>query len=360
MVLRDFDSVDADLQVDWAETATFERLYRTKKRKTGKLSLSCQKSFTSHRCGWNYAIQALQPLHSDRGILFDGYLENSFVWKAYQPGQVKVPYNQPWVGFLHNPPHMPEWFAYEQSPQRLLKQADWQRSMEYCVGLFCLSEYHARWLRECTSVPVSALIHPTELSVAQFSFDRFVENANKKIVHVGWWLRKLNAIYQLPIARDNALGYRKVKLAPKSSADSMAYIAAMEESEKATEELTFREEWVSNTYEVDRLKDEEYDRLLCENVVFVDLYDSSANNVVIECIARATPLLVNPLPAVMEYLGEDYPLYFDTLAEAAKKAMDVALIGSAHRYLKTCEVREKLSAEYFCRSFEESEVYRCV
>lgn len=70
---------------------------------------------------------------------------------------------------------------------------------------------------------------------------------------------------------------------------------------------------------VDYLTDMEYDRLLSQNLVFLDLYDSSANNALVECIVRGTPVLVNPLDAVVEYLGVDYPLHFDNLAEAALK-----------------------------------------
>jgi hypothetical protein len=98
--------------------------------------------------------------------------------------------------------------------------------------------------------------------------------------------------------------------------------------------------------------------LLAENIVFVELYDASANNTAIECIARATPLLVNPLPAVMEYLGAGYPLYCADAADAATKAMDVGRLRAAHEYLRGCDIRAKLDPGYFRRSFEASEVYR--
>ena len=60
--------------------------------------------------------------------------------------------------------------------------------------------------------------------------------------------------------------------------------------------------------------------LLCRNIAFVELHDAGANNTVVECIARATPLLVNKLPSVVEYLGAGYPFYYDSLEEAAEKA----------------------------------------
>ena len=62
---------------------------------------------------------------------------------------------------------------------------------------------------------------------------------------------------------------------------------------------------------IDHLDNNDYDVLLSQNIVFLDLYDTSANNAVIECIARGTPLLINRHPATIEYLGEKYPFYFD-------------------------------------------------
>lgn len=324
----------------------------------GKISLAHQMMFISHRYGWNYAIHALKPLHNPDGVLFDGYLENSFVWKNYQDGQVKVPYQQPWVGVLHNPPNMPAWFNYSNAPQSIMAQPDWQESLEHCVGLFCLSEYQAKWVRSQTQKPVSALIHPTGTPNAQFDFERFLENPKKKIVQLGWWLRKLNAIYQLPIERGSLPGYQKVRLSNAISPEAEARIKAWEDKEKEAENLSFESAYVENTIEQGRLSDTAYDQLLTENIAFVSLHDASANNSVIECIARATPLLVNPLPAVVEYLGKHYPLYFDTLSQAAERVADLQRVQAAHQYLKTCDIRPRLSAESFCQSFRESEVYQ--
>ena len=95
-----------------------------------------------------------------------------------------------------------------------------------------------------------------------------------------------------------------------------------------------------------------------KDIAFVDLYDAGANNTVVECIARATPLLVNKLPSVVEYLGLDYPLYYDSLDEAAEKAMNLHLILQAYNYLKECATRKKLSFDCFRDSFAQTEVYR--
>ena len=86
--------------------------------------------------------------------------------------------------------------------------------------------------------------------------------------------------------------------------------------------------------------------MLTSGIVFLDLYDSSANNAVIECIARNTPLLVNKHPAVVEYCGEDYPLYFDNLDHASDMLHDRELIISAHEYFKNMD-KSWLNGGYF-------------
>lgn len=350
----------------------------------GKLNLAEAVTITSHRGGWAYAMAALRPLHNRRGVLFDGFIENNFAWRqrvetprpahvlermrlegvfeelATAEEQGIIPYRQPWVGVVHNPPGMPAWFHPQEAPQAIFARRVWQESLPQCVGLFTLSEYQARWLREQTGKPVSALLHPTEIPDLRFDMQRFRDNPRKQIVQIGWWLRKLNAIYGLPIGRDNPLGYEKVRLVPRFFANADDYLLGLLRREREVEGLALDPRYVENTRDVQHLPNDRYDRLLAENIAFVELYAANANNAVVECIARGTPLLVNPLPAVVEYLGDDYPLYFTTLDEAAAKAQDMALLDAAHRYLLACETRGKLSADYFRASVENSEVYKLI
>ena len=61
---------------------------------------------------------------------------------------------------------------------------------------------------------------------------------------------------------------------------------------------------------IDHLCDTDYDKLLSVIIVFLNLVDASAVNMVIECIIFNTPLIVNRKPAIVEILGADYPLYY--------------------------------------------------
>jgi tetratricopeptide (TPR) repeat protein len=348
---------------------------------SGKIDFGKQRIFGFHRSGWNFAIQAISPLHNSQGILFDGCLEDRFLFQHNRAGQRSdqilakmradgvfqslatseekgiVPYQQPWVGFLHNPQSMPVWFNYQKSPQKLFEKEIWQASLPHCLGLFSLSEYNAEWLRKQTGKTVSVLTHPTEIPDKQFDFDRFLANPQKKVVQIGWWLRKLHSIYQLPLAHNNSLGYEKIRIGFLFDSAEAVFTKFMK-IESRIYKIKIDDAYLTNTSVIQHLPNDEYDDLLSMNIAFVDLYDSSANNAIIECIARATPLLVNPLPAVKEYLGEDYPMYFNTLAEAAAKALDTSLILETNQYLKSCKTRHKLSAEYFLDSFCNSKVYQ--
>jgi hypothetical protein len=300
-----------------------------------------------HRSGWRYALDSLRSLHSAQGVLFDGFVEKKFVWGS-DPGErhnAWAPYSRPWVGVLHNPPRIPDWFNMNgQSPSDILRTPCWQQSMASCCGIFTLSNYLKHWLEQRVPVPVCSLYHPTEIPETQFSPLKFRQNKQKKIVQIGWWLRKFESLYRLRVQ-----GFGKLLLdLGQGWIDDIRNVelAGVGQPEIDSVELS------------PYLDNQQYDELLSQNIAFLHLYDSSANNALIECIARATPVLINPLPAVLEYLGPDYPFYFHTLAEAARKAEDTSLVLAAHEYLRQPALRQKLTGEYFLRSLVHSEIYR--
>jgi hypothetical protein len=319
------------------------------------ISIGSQTTFSHHRCGWAYAVEALRPEDDESGIAFYGFLDGFFNRAINQSYDDTVPLRHKWTGFFHNPPTMPAWFPDEPRLSRLFKDENVQRSMENCVGLLTLSEHLARFLRAELGVPVSALCAPTEIPNRLFSFEAFLANPQKRIVSIGWWLRRRMSIFYLPL--DNQTPYRKARL---SCGD------LIETSSRAMSRLEFVNDWRNrrlegrfrdNTEELAYLPNDAYDQLLSENIVYLDLYDAGANNTVVECIARGTPLIVNRIPSVVEYLGADYPLYYDTLEEAAEKVLDFDTVLRAHEYLLACPTRRRLSQEAFLADFRSSEVF---
>lgn len=289
-----------------------------------------------HRSGWRFALESLRDLHDARGVRLVGYVEEVFAWHA--PEQ-REPILEPWVGFLHNPPNVPDVFGHRQAPAEILHSRAWRRSERWCAGVFTLSRYLAEWLEPRIKAPVEALIHPTETPAARFSLERYRANPAPAVVHVGWWLRRFPSFYELPLRR-----LRKVLL--DAGEPRMRRIHDKQVPEKAGS--VEQRSW---------LERDDYDRLLCENLVFMDLYDSSANNALIECIVRETPVLVNPLPSVVEYLGLDYPFYFASIKEAARKAESEECVAAAHAYLQALP-KDQYAADFFRQSMIESKIYQ--
>ena len=309
-----------------------------------KLNLSgaFERDYGRHRSGWQFALESLRVLHHDQGVFVDAFPEHTFGQPGRKP---QAAYRQPWIGFFHNPPNMPPWFISSQSPQRLWANESFQESLHSCLGVFCLSEYHKQWLENHLNVPVVSLLHPTVVPERKFSIEAFHLNPDKTIVQIGYWLRKLHSIYYLPVRRlKRSIVHQQAHYIQRLFAAEKREFQ-LEPDYGAVEVLPF-------------LSDEQYDDLLCRNIAYVELYDSSANNAVIECLVRNTPILVNPLPAVREYLGEDYPFYFTHRSQAARKAEDPALIEATHRYLQKHPIKEKLTAAHFLKSVAESEIYQ--
>lgn len=297
--------------------------------------------YGDHRSGWKYALNCLKDLHNDQGILVDGFIEYKFSLQAEQGSE---PYREPWIGFTHNPLNIPQWWN-DHSLEKMFAMKMWKDSLSCCKGLFCLSEYQKKYLEQKLDLPIVNLIHPTETPELKFSLDNFSANPDPKVVQVGWYLRKLHSICYLPV--------KKIKKA-------MLYVNehyVNEKFEAEKKEFSLKPDY-SSLEIIQRLSNQEYDRLLSENIVYMELYDNTANNAIIECIVRNTPVLVNPLPAVVEYLGTDYPFYFESRREAANKAENLDLIAATHNYLKLSPIKEKLTAEYFLKSFVESEIYQ--
>ena len=323
----------------------------------GKINLHGQTSFNHHRSGWGYTLGLLSQFHRADATVFDGWIEKNFAWQRKEYSEMRlIPYREPWIGVMHNPPNTPTWASPDSSPSAILATPEFQESLAMCKGLYTLSKYHAEFLRcYIKTVPIETFYHPSEIPEMKFDFDKFVENMDKKIVNIGWWLRKISSIYRLEV--DPSI-YQKIRLVPPVFSVAEHTLERLIEVEGTLLKQPLSEEMRRSAIDVRHMPNEDYDILLSKNIVFVDLYDASANNAIIDCMVRATPILVNPLPAVVEYLGADYPLYFNTLDEASKKAKNVALIKAAHDYLATSGVVEKITGEYCLSTIRNGEIWK--
>ena len=325
---------------DWGATISKKKL---QDQPDGKINLNNQPIFTSHRSGWTDVIYNMKELHNSKGVRFDGFLERNFFSNDPEV------YKTPWIGVLHNPHNMPEWFSYSTAPQQLLTNKAFQKSLKKCKGLYAMSEYHADWMRQVFDVPVESLYHPVVDRGEPFDIKAYTLNHNKLLINVGWWLRKLTSIDRVDLPSD-----QKLRLIPyRQGSRAVKTIDMYRAHEESLEPITSTDLIAPTAY---CIPNDEYDELFTQNVIFVDYWDSSANNTVTECIARGTPLIVNKHPAVVEYLGEDYPLYFENLDQVPQMFKSISLISQAHKHLNKRE--HIINIDNFIMTITSGDIYK--
>jgi hypothetical protein len=268
--------------------------------------------------GWPYALSALEEVLDPKGaILLDDAFERTFQDRWRQP-----PWKEPFVAIFHHPHNMPHWFNEKQTLATLFDSPWWKKCRKYMRGAIALSNYLATDLRERLDVPVGVVKLPSELSSPeqQFRWDDFCENPKPSVVQIGWYLRNYKGIHQLRAPA----WLTRIHLYQRAPHIERAY--------RNTDEFSpwrHRPEY-PGVEVLERVPDAEYNRLLKRNIVFLDLFDTSANNAIVECIVRNTPILVNNHPAVREYLGDDYPLCFDNINECYALLNDRSRLQAAH------------------------------
>lgn len=303
-----------------------------------------------HRSGWPYVVAALREAQGCGDLLLDDYVERTFGSRSRRGARrlrslVKrmlpmaaapaVVWEEPWVGVFHHPPSLPTWFDPSAHPRAVFAEPGFRKSRRHLRGAIALSEYLAGWLRKELSVPAVALKHPTEFPDTKFSWEAFERNGARKLVQVGWYLRNYRAIYQVRAPE----WLEKVHLAQAGT--------AIEQARQRTDRHSpyRRRPDVGHVKVMARLEDEAYDRLITENVLFLELLDASANNAVVEAIVRETPLVVNRHPAVVEYLGAGYPLFYDDIRDV-HDLLSPPRIKEAHDYLRSID-KSDLRVEHF-------------
>lgn len=301
-----------------------------------------------HRSGWQYVIDHFMNFHDDNSnIIFDAYLDRTFHW-ANDCFEItnKIPFKQKWIGFIHHT------FNTSYSPfnnMNLIKNENFIKSLPFCKGIFVMSNYIKKELEKYINVPINVLYHPTDLNCPKFDLHKFIMNDNKKIVQIGGWLRDPYAIYNLQCTLKKAVlkgknmnnYFKPDNLFENIKKDNRFVSAMIDQLEKDYNEVEI----------INELSNEEYDKLLEKNIIFIKLIDASACNTIIECIVRNTPLLINKIEPVVEYLGEDYPFYLED-----NKEITIDKIIETYKYLLKID-KKKLSIEYFIDSFCNSTIY---
>lgn len=309
---------------------------------------------SSQQYGWEVAIKAISVLSNPDGVLFDGFIERTFLWQREDNRQsARIPYREPWLGVVHHPPDIPSWASIARHRlQDLDEVPEWRTSLDACIGLYALTENLAEWVQGRWGISCEVVRYPALTPAKTFCYDQFVGGEHRTVATIGFWLRRYSTFMLLL-----APGYSKIRplLVEDPNSSGVEHIRAYERDELKAAGLS--NSLGGRVKIIPRLSNEDYDELLATSVIFLDLIAAAGVTTLVECLARGTPLLINSLPGVREYLGGDYPLYYGSIQEAESKLQDKAAIRAAHDHMLANPIRELLKPQEFLNSIAASNGY---
>lgn len=316
-----------------------------------------------HRGGWNAVKDCIRnnltcTIDANQITLVDT-CEDIFLWDLTNKAETLFAGNKPWIGILHLTPLTEKFSNCQQQVPPFLEITNLEKlfdsdkctflqHLSSCLGLIVMSTYIGDYvIRELQKhnidhVPVKILMHPvvTE-NVPLFSMMKFQRNRFKQLIMIGNQLRRISSFYLV-----NSLSLNKLWLTGTRHFLKCFYFRKCEFDYF---NITLTQDQI-DAVEMRYISSfDEYDELLTKNIVFLDLFDAGCNNTILECIVRNTPIIVRRMEGVEEYLGKEYPLYFNELEEVPQ-LLQIHRLNTAYLYLQNMD-KHKFYMSYFNHTF---------
>jgi len=305
--------------------------------------------YGTHYYGWkgviNQFISYFQDINQNdeykENIFFDEWIEKLLLWgnKIQSKEYIDIIKSQncKLISFLHNPPCLrfkDKEYKKKNSKSMILNDEQMNKNIisnlnnelnENLEFLYVLSNDHKKniyhnypFLKE----KVISLYHPIDLKMnkyeKEFNFDLFKKS--KKIFHIGWWLRNFKTF---------------IDFVPPEKFEKNILIKNDFVNEWNDHILKYNK--VKNINIINELTDEEYLKIFEKSCIFIDLEDSVGSNIILECLKFNTPFITRYNKSIEEYVGYDYPLYFENINELellTDENIFFTAVKDAHEYLK--------------------------
>lgn len=351
-------------QVNWIISDYYEN-YSYKQGNKNNVTIINKNFQRLHRSGWQYIVNNIvMQLNNNNDIvnplIIDTYIDKTFHWnKEFYHSKKIIPYAKPWIGFIH---HTYSDYNNNYNCLELFKDQVFLQSLQSCKALIVMTKYLSEQIKETlnklrlTHVNVHTIIHPTENTDIQFTWDKFMNNDNKQLIQIGNWLRDVFGIYRVILPTDSIINGKSIlknrnsdNYFPPQNFLNNLYHELNDTEIKGPVSVdicrnSFKNMHIKGLYNyiaemeesvntIEFLDNDSYDDLLSKNIIFLNLVDASACNTLIECVIRNTPIIVNPIPPVVEILGKDYPLYYNNYYDVSKILENPSKIKQGHDYL---------------------------
>jgi hypothetical protein len=236
--------------------------------------------------GWKWIYDQLKNSAKtwDVSLVLDDYVDNNCV----------QPHTGPWVGIFHHPECLgvPSGIAGRSLRQTLATiKGDAAKNLRAAI---CFTENVYWALKKSNVIPSDVPIHIVSMPMRpqQEFYKLGQENEFRFLTSIGTHLRNTRVLYQFP----QLVGFGKVAITGRNP---------------QTCHVTARYPTVDTLVEPLGDLGDLYHKTLCKSIIVSEYLDASASTVLMDCIAHNTPHLVNWHPSIVEYLGKNYPFYYD-------------------------------------------------
>ena len=302
-----------------------------------------------HYFGWKKVISSFIKWFKESkcqsykiNLFFDEWIEKMLIWgnKIINSEYLKqIKQNKySMITFIHNPPfiHWNDATMREKLSKEMILTDNIHfndnvfniiyknQYNQHISLLYTLSNSHKKYIYdnypECRTKVVSSH-HPIDLDTNEnmlFDLDEFLKN--RKIYNVGWWLRNFKTFIDF-----------------NPGPNFTKYILTKTDFIIPFNNIILKNNDLGDIQLVNELTNHEYARLFRNCCIFADIVECIANNTILECIKFNTPIILRRSPSAEEYLGINYPLFFDTIDDIHSLEEEVFLlhlIVQAHYYLK--------------------------
>ena len=288
-----------------------------------------------HRGGWksliNYGLESkvLTDLNVSNGCYLIDCCEKYFLWDTNT-------INKPWVGIIHTTPYPPKYMDSTLHINSLFSCERFIQSLPSCKGLIVLSKYQLEWINLFIKYKLPKIImlfHPTDKLSTLFDLNIFISTTDTfNIVLLGQQMRRITDLLNIksPII-NKKIWLSGIKSDKKRNKCLQSLIAGLNLNPMTLVDF-------NNNIDMPYLDNyEEYDKLIQSSILVMPLFDAGANNSILECIISNTPIFVTRCYGAVEYLGSEYPMFFDDINELNMLLSDrqslLELYKQSHEYL---------------------------
>jgi len=198
------------------------------------------------------------------------------------------------------------------------------RLMQKAEYIYTVSRNHKKYLTRPDILKkfpflknkIVSVNHPiTDDIKTRFDIKQYKQSKNKQIYHIGWWMRNLKSFNDIKIP-----GNIHKRLLVKKDFSNLTDIIK------------------SSMYNVELIKhlaNDEYIKIFEKNILYMDAFDVTASNLLLECIRCETPVLLNRHPSFEQYIGIDYPMFYDNVKDIESLTSDqfTSLVERTNKYL---------------------------